>query len=240
MCTVTGLSHQPRSRPRRPRRRRRSSPEALVSPAPRSQTSTVSSCARRRGRAGRSCARGTARAPRSAGRGAAARRASARRARMTACGLPTETAVSSTRSSLELDRLDLPHLDVADVHRDRSVVADGCRVRRARQSRSSRRSAPVAAASQRGGDPAAVAGHLRHGAVGVPDHDLGLRVLAPRRPRARRRSRSRSGRRRAGARARRRAARPTRPLDEQVAVTERVPLREPHPPPLPRAGPRRS
>ena len=30
------------------------------------------------------------------------------------------------------------------------------------------------------------------------------------------------------------------PLDEQVAVTERVPLRESHPPPLPPAGRRRS
>ena len=76
----------------------------------------------------------------------------------------------------ELDRLGLPHLDLSDPHRDRAVVADRRRVGAAGDAdRHLRRPRRGAQPGRR--DPAPVAGELRDRAVGVPDHDLGLRSV---------------------------------------------------------------
>ena len=89
-------------------------------------------------------------------------------------------------------------------------------------------------------DPAAVARELRHRAVGVPDHDLGLGAVG--RDDLEHAVRADAVPDVAEPAGELGVERPAElvPLDEQVAVTERVPLRESHPPPLPPVDPRRS
>ena len=122
----------------------------------------------------------------------------------------------------ELDCLGLPHLDLTDPHRDRAIVADRGRVGAAGDAdRHLWRRRPGAQPGRR--DPAPVAGELRDRAVGVPDHDLGLRSV---------RGDHLDDAVRADAVAD--VAEPPGQLgrhpllDDEVAVTERVPLPESH------------
>ena len=175
MRTVTGLSHQPFATAAAAAATALE-PDALVSPAPRSQTSTVSSFGPSTRRAGRSSARGTL--------VALDLRAEPEQIVATR-GEPDDRVRVAHRHrgqldplTAELDRLGLPHFDVADAHRDGAVVADRRGIGAAGDAdRHLRR--PGARAQPGGGDPAAVARELGDGAVGVPDHDLRLGAARP-------------------------------------------------------------
>ena len=94
--TVTGVSHQPFTIAAHATATALE-PEALVSPAPRSQTATVTSC----GPSTRTSWTFVRSGKRSFVSSCGPRRSSSSRsgsARTTACGLPTDTAVNSTRS----------------------------------------------------------------------------------------------------------------------------------------------
>ena len=199
MRTVTGLSHQPFATAAAAAATALE-PEALVSPAPRSQTSTDSWFGPST-RTSWTFVRSGKRSWCSISGPSRSRSSRLASSRTTACGFPTRDRGELDLLLAELDCLGLPHLDLTDPHRDRAIVADRGRVGAAGDAdRHLWRRRPCAQPGRR--DPAPVAGELRDRAVGVPDHDLGLRVRSRRPPRRRRPSRCRSGRRRAAGPAR--------------------------------------
>ena len=143
-----------RSQPRRPRRRssrRRSSPPRR---APRRARSPRAG--RRRGRAGRSCAPGSGRSSRSAARAGAAPPASSVRAN-DRVRVADRDRGQLDALAVDLDRLDLADLDVADGHRDRPVVREPSRGTLRPPAEIVTRSAPARRSEPGRRDPAAVA-----------------------------------------------------------------------------------
>ena len=239
MRTVTGLSHQPFAIAA-DATASALEPEALVSPAPRSQTSAVTSCG--------PSTRTSWTLVRSGKRPAVSSRGPSRSssARSDVGAHDRVRVADRDRRQLDVLAVELHRLDLADLglpdapsrsSRPRAVAPGSCgrpHADRHSLARPTRSSEPARR------DPAAVAGELRH--ASRPGSRSRSRLLRRRlrSPRGRRRSRCRSGRRRAGRELGVERTVELGPLDEQIAVTERVPFPEPHPPPLPPVDPRRS
>ena len=159
--------------------------------------------------------------------------------RTTACGFPTETGVSSRRSPSTSSASG--RLTSTGPRSTSHVVAVDTRAGTTRSPSVDRGNAtPLRAGEPQRGDAGAVSGELGLRPVRVPDHDVGLGTAnvgdlehAVRADAVMRVAE-------AAHVVRRQRAAELGPLDEQVGVTERVPLRESHPPPRSQAGRRRS
>ncbi len=216
---MTGLSHQPFATAAAAAATELE-PDAVVSPAPRSQIPMRSSCGPTT-RTNWTLVRSGKRSWFSTSGPSSAISASAKSRRITACGFPTETGVKVRRSPPTSSSSGGP---TSTAPTSSATIVPSTRAVATRVPKRSVMSGPALLGEPRGGDPRTVPGELRLGAVRVPDLHVGLspvRVDDLDDPVG------------VGAQPlnRRHVERPVelRPLEHEVGVTERVPFGGSHP-----------